>query len=180
MNDAHISRCAFHAHTLKTIGNFKNLSNCNQICKMVNIMGGGWRVNRYLFLFLHKDQNDRFINILGKLSGDTEITFKRRAGFFEALNMSDQPRPPSNQNFPFVFLSLQNSSIDSFQFDDPQITERILFTFQSNSIVIDTGEELSADVISGIFQYLLIKKDNRILFLTEFPKNKFNKRRSGN
>lgn len=116
------------------------------------------------------------IIIFGKRLRKNEIIFKGKPSFFEAVRFSDSS-PPIGADFQFQHIPISSTSNKTFHFHDPVLYKKIKIIIDHNTlIIIDSDNILTPEAVHNIFNYFLIKKGKRMLFLTNVPNNKILRR----
>ncbi|MCQ6279247.1 hypothetical protein [Bacillus sp. EB600] len=129
------------------------------------------------YFYLTTINKENSIIIFGERLCNNEIIFKGKLGFFDALKFSDQ-LPPLDVKFPYQFIPLTSTSNETIHFLDPILFRKFKFSVENHSlIIIDSDNNLTQGAVFNIFSYFLIKKGNRMLFLTDVPNNKITRRR---
>jgi hypothetical protein len=127
----------------------------------------------YIYLTFNEEYS---IIISGKRIDKNEIVFNSKPSFFDAIRFSDSS-PPQDGNLPFQYIPITSTSNMTFHFHDPLLNKRIKFTIDHNKLIIkDTDNILTPDAVHSLFNYFLIKKGKKMLFLTDVPNNKIIKR----
>jgi hypothetical protein len=130
----------------------------------------------YFYLTFSKENS---VIIIGERIRKNEIVFKGKPSFFDAMQFSDSS-PPYDFNLDFQFIPLKYTSKETLHFHGPAIYQKINLIIGHHSlIIIDSENDLNPETVFNIFYHFLIKKGNRMLFLTDVPNNKILKRRKG-
>lgn len=126
------------------------------------------------YFYLTFNEEDSII-IFGERFRNKVIIFKDKPGFFDAMKFSD-PSPPMEIDFPLKFISVTSTSTETFHFHDPLLSQKFKFIIGHHSLkIIESDNDLSISAIFNVFNYFLIKKGSRMLFLTNLPNNKIKK-----
>jgi hypothetical protein len=116
------------------------------------------------------------IIIFGKRLSRNEIIFKGKPSFFEAIRFSDSSSP-IDANFYFQYIPISCTPNKTFHFRDPFLSKSIKITIDLNKLkIIDIDNSLTPEEVYNIFNYLLIKRGKKMLFLTNVPNNKIFRR----
>lgn len=127
--------------------------------------------------FSLKFNSENSIIIFGKRLNNNEIIFKGKPSFFEAIRFSDSS-PPKSADFHFQHIPITCTPNKTFHFHDPVLYKKVKITIDHNTlIIIDADNILTPEAVYNIFNYFLIKKGKRMLFLTNVPNNKILTRR---
>jgi hypothetical protein len=126
---------------------------------------------------LHLSFNaENTIIIFGKRVGKNKIIFNGKPSFFDAIRFSDSS-PPQDGDFSSQYCPVTCTPNKTYHFHDPQLNQRIKFIIDHNKLIIfDSDNNLTPEAVDNIFKYFLIKKGNKMLFLTDVPNNKIKKR----
>jgi hypothetical protein len=127
-------------------------------------------MNQYWSYF--KKTNGNVIIFIGEKPEENEIQINGKPSFFDAVQFSEQ-QSPSTMNSPYQFIPLARSINETYRFYDPHLSKAIQFLFNGHSLqLIENGQSLTLENVYNVFKHFLVKKGNRVLFLTEPPKDK--------
>jgi iron only hydrogenase large subunit-like protein len=116
------------------------------------------------------------IIIFGKRLSKYEIIFKGKPSFFEATRFSDSSSP-IGEDFHFQHIPISATPNKTFHFHDPVLDKKIKITINHHKLIIqDIDNILTPEEVNNIFDYFLIKRGKKMLFLTNVPNNKILKR----
>jgi hypothetical protein len=119
-----------------------------------------------------KKANGNVIIFIGEKPEQNEIQISGKPSFFDAVQFSEQ-QFPSTMDSPYQFIPLAYSQNETYRFFDPHLSKMMKFVFNGHSLqLIENGQSLTLENVYNVFKHFLVKKGNRVLFLTEPPKEK--------
>ena len=108
---------------------------------------------------------------IGERPNEKEIILTGKPVFYDALCVSKQPEAPHNCS-PYQYIPLMQEK--SFCIHEKQLE----LTLQHSSLQLnDEKQNLTASDAMKLFSSFMIKKQNRLLFISEIPNIKIEKNR---
>lgn len=120
-------------------------------------------------------KSKRFIGnvvFIGEKPTKNKIQINALPGFFDAVKLAEQ-QSSSTVNSPYQFIPLGHSTDVKYNFYELHLSKTIRFVFSGRSLqLIGSGFNFTKEEVYHVFKHFLVKKGNRVLFLTEAPKDK--------
>jgi hypothetical protein len=125
------------------------------------------------FIF-HPNEGSNFlvtsVVVLGERSDAGGIIFREKPSFSTALYMTEHS-PPYNES---IYIPM--NYMESIYFHTPFSVNKIKFQLHQHSLkIIESDLDLSPSSVFHVFKYILFKRGNSILYLTNGPNEKIRK-----